>query len=95
MKRAQFTLIAFDIADDKRRRRLVKVLESFGVRAQESVFEAWLNEREKEKLLRKASKYIAREADRFAVYVLPPLDFNDIISLGVGQVTEDFTHVIL
>lgn len=91
----QFTVIAFDVADDKRRRRLVSVLESFGVRAQESVFEAWLNDFERNKLLREAHQQIRPELDRMAVYVLPPTDFADIVSLGVGKVAEDITHIIL
>lgn len=34
------TLIAFDVSDDHRRRRLVKVLRAFAHRVQKSVFEA-------------------------------------------------------
>ena len=93
-ERAQLTLIAFDLADDKRRRRLVKVLESFGVRAQESVFEAWLTERERQKLLYQANRQINAEADRLAVYVLSPIDFADIVSLGAGKVAEDITYLV-
>lgn len=92
---AQFTLIAFDVSDNKRRRRLVRVLESFGVRAQESVFEAWLTERERNKLLREANQQINHEIDRLAIYVLPPTDFADIISIGTGRIAEDITYIIL
>lgn len=92
---AQFTVIAFDVADDKRRRRLVRVLESFGVRAQESVFEIWLTERERRKMLGEANRQIQQDADRLAVYVLPPTDFADIVSLGLGKVAENFTHIII
>ncbi|MEQ1526003.1 MAG: CRISPR-associated endonuclease Cas2 [Gallionella sp.] len=91
-QRTEFTLIAFDVAEDKRRRKLIRVLESFGVRAQESVFEAWLTGSEQDKLMYEAGKHIIYETDRFAVYVLASTDFCDIVSLGVGKVTEDFTH---
>lgn len=90
----EFTVIAFDVADDKRRRRLVNVLESFGVRAQESVFEAWLTERERNKLLYQANKQINADSDRLVIYVLPPNDFADIVSLGLGKVAEDFKYLI-
>jgi CRISPR-associated protein Cas2 len=90
----EFTVIAFDVADDKRRRRLVNVLESFGVRAQESVFEAWLTERERNKLLYQANKQIKADRDRLVIYVLPPSDFADIVSLGLGKVAEDFKYLI-
>lgn len=91
----EFTVIAFDVADDKRRRRLVNVLESFGVRAQESVFEAWLTERERERLLYQAHQQIQTDSDRLAIYVLPPSDFADIVSLGLGKVAENITHIVL
>ncbi len=92
---AQFTVIAFDVADDKRRRRLVRVLESFGVRAQESIFETWLTERERRKLLGEANRQIKQDEDRLAVYVLPPTDFADIVSLGLGEVAKNITHIII
>ncbi len=34
-----FFLVCFDIVDDRKRRRAVKVLKSYGVRVQKSVFE--------------------------------------------------------
>lgn len=35
-----FTVIAFDVSDDRRRYRVVKALRRYAVRAQKSVFEA-------------------------------------------------------
>lgn len=37
--RKQFVVVAYDIADDRRRNRVVRVLEHFGTRANYSVFE--------------------------------------------------------
>ncbi len=37
-------LIAYDIADERRLRRIAKVCEGFGVRVQKSLFECWLDE---------------------------------------------------
>lgn len=34
-----FYLVCFDITDDKKRRRAVKILKEYGVRVQKSVFE--------------------------------------------------------
>lgn len=87
-----FTVIAFDVANDKRRRRLVKVLESFGERAQESVFEAWLTAGERRKLERRALACIEQREDRLAFYALPKADRQDIISIGHQTITQDFTH---
>lgn len=92
---AHFTVIAFDVTCDKRRRRLLNVLESYGERPQESVFEAWLTERERETMLREAHQTLQTDQDKLAIYVLPPIDFADIVSLGLGNVAENITHIVL
>lgn len=90
-----FTVIAYDIANDKRRRALVRVLESFGERAQESVFEAWLTDRERKKMESNAYHCIETSTDRLAIYVLPAIDSGAIINVGTGTLTRDFTHLII
>lgn len=90
-----FTIIAYDIADDKRRRSLVRVLESFGERAQESVFEAWLTERERNKMETKSHRCIDTAADRLAIYVLPKADRECIVNLGQGSIAQDFSHLVV
>lgn len=87
-----FTVVAFDVANDKRRRRLVKVLESFGERAQESVFEIWLTANERKKLERRALACLKLGEDRLAFYALSKADRQDIISIGHGNITPDFTY---
>lgn len=94
-EKCYFTVIAYDIANDKRRRQLVRVLESFGERAQESIFEAWLTDRERKKMEIKAHHCIDLSEDRLAIYVLPRTDHEEIINLGQGQITQDFPHLIL
>ncbi len=43
--------VAFDISNDRRRRQLVKILETFGVRVQYSLFEFWLTSARKKEFL--------------------------------------------
>ncbi len=43
-------LIAYDIRDDRRLRKVAKLLESYGRRMQYSVFFSYLNQRDMEKL---------------------------------------------
>lgn len=38
----QFVVVAYDIADDRRRRKISKTLEQYGIRCNESVFECLL-----------------------------------------------------
>ena len=91
----EFTVICFDISDDRRRRRVVRVLESFAYRAQESVFEGCLDGRERRRLQAALAKCINVEADRIAIYALAPTDRADMVSLGRGLPAEDFRYVLL
>lgn len=93
--RTFFTVIAYDVSDDRRRRAVVWVLESFAERVQESVFEAWLDEAQQRTLQKRVRACLKESEDRLAMYVLPRIDQQAIISLGVGSVTQDFMHLIL
>ena len=91
----EFTVVCFDIANDRRRRRAVRVLEAWGQRAQESVFECWLNPSDLRKMSDALGCAIDLNEDRVAIYVLPRTDHADIVSLGRGLPAEDFSHAIL
>lgn len=90
-----FTVIAYDVADDKRRRKLVNVLEAFAERAQESIFEAWLTDVERKTLEQRAAKTLNRTEDRLAIYVLPKHDREAIISLGLGSLAPNPPHWVV
>ena len=62
-------VIAYDIADDRRRTKLARLLLNLGERVQHSVFEAELSPREVEELLRRASKYV-QEDESLCIYPL-------------------------
>jgi len=47
-----FYVISYDVSDDKKRRKLAKYLESYGVRVQYSVFETELNDTQVSKMIR-------------------------------------------
>lgn len=49
--------IAFDISNDRRRARLVKILERFGVRSQYSLFEFYLTPPRKRELMADLEEY--------------------------------------
>lgn len=53
------TVISYDISDDKRRRKVVKVLEGVGYRVQYSVFEAELTTRQYTALKRRLKPLVA------------------------------------
>ena len=60
-------LIIYDIEDNKRRNKVVKVLESYGVRVQKSAFECYANERRLGDLKDRLKKYI-EDDDSIRIY---------------------------
>ena len=60
-------LVAYDIADNKRRTRFVKFLNKKGCRVQKSVFEIYIDWRKVDKFLKEASSLL-NEEDRLRVY---------------------------
>lgn len=71
-RRELMTVIAYDVADDRRRARLAAVLEDYGVRVQYSVFECLLDDRRLQELRRVAAAILEPAADRIAYYRLCP-----------------------
>jgi CRISPR-associated protein Cas2 len=62
-------VMSYDISDDRRRLRVSKVLEGYGERVLESVFECDLTTVSLERLLRRVRRLLA-PGDRWRCYVL-------------------------
>lgn len=86
MERNFIVLMIYDIVDNKRRNKMVKCLEAYGVRVQKSAFEALLNRRQYEKMLRESSILIDEAVDSLRVYVLD--DIIDVYTWGIGERKE-------
>ena len=86
MERKFIVLMIYDIVDNKRRNKIVKCLEAYGVRVQKSAFEALLNRRQYEKMLRESSILIDEAVDSLRVYVLD--DIIDVYTWGIGERKE-------
>lgn len=86
MERNFIVLMIYDIVDNKRRNKIVKCLEAYGVRVQKSAFEALLNRRQYEKMLRESSILIDEAVDSLRVYVLD--DIIDVYTWGIGERKE-------
>lgn len=65
--RKHFVLVIYDISDNKRRRKMVKVIESYGFRVQKSAFEAVLRPSKYEKLIKEIEK-IPDKTDSIRIY---------------------------
>jgi CRISPR-associated protein Cas2 len=79
-----FRIIAYDIADDRRRRRLEKLCLRVAARVQYSVFEGWLTDREVAHLLHRARPLVRPPGDSLRVYHLCAGCVGRVDCLGEG-----------
>jgi CRISPR-associated protein Cas2 len=82
-----FYLLAYDIANPKRLAKVARVMEAWGERVQDSVFEAWLEASELEKLLKKVQKVFNEQEDSVRIYQLCATCKGKVRCLGQGTVT--------
>ena len=84
-------IIIYDITDNKRRNRMAKFLEGYGVRVQKSAFEARLTKMRYAAMLRRAERIIDNETDSLRTYLLPS---NSLIN-SYGTTTDYPQNVII
>ncbi len=65
-----FLLIPYDIRDDKRRRKIDRVLSAYGSRVNYSVFEVETSKAKFKKLLKALVKYSDAKEDHIRIYIL-------------------------
>lgn len=63
-------LIPYDIADDKRRRVVDKILSHYGTRVNYSVFEVELSKAKFRKLIKELEENTDKEYDHIRIYIL-------------------------
>lgn len=90
-----FTIISYDIVSDRRRTKVAHLLEGYGTRVQDSVFEADLSATQLTRVLRDAGKLIDRTTDSVRCYRLDPVAVQRIQIVGTGRVTPRLTHVVV
>ena len=79
-ERRYIVLVIYDIVDNKRRNRMVKCVERYGIRVQKSAFEAFLSKKKYERLV---EEMIDLETDSLRIYLLA--DHTSVRSWGVGD----------
>ncbi|MCF6147682.1 MAG: CRISPR-associated endonuclease Cas2 [Candidatus Kuenenia sp.] len=65
-----YTVIAYDIADDKRRQRVAELLAGHGKRINYSVFQCLLTKKSLEKIRNKIKAMIDKKTDTVVYYIL-------------------------
>lgn len=66
----QFVIVAYDISDNKRRSKIAKILEKYGVRCNFSVFECILTESQANALKIRLNKIASPRMDCILYYYL-------------------------
>ncbi len=84
--REMLIVISYDIANDRRRVKVAKLLEAFGVRVLESVFESDLTMNQWKYLDRKINRLIDHNEDKIRVYFICAECAPKIIIMGCAAV---------
>jgi CRISPR-associated protein Cas2 len=85
-----FVVVSYDVAEDKRRTKIHKVLKSYGQWMQYSVFECDLTETQYTKLRARLAKLIKPEQDSVRFYFLCRCCAGKVERIG-GEAVRDET----
>ena len=80
-------LVSYDIADDRRRLKVSRVLEGYGERVQYSVFECDLRVKQYERLKEEMKELADDEEDSVRIYRLCRACTARVDIIGQGEVT--------
>lgn len=86
MPRRTLTLIAYDIASNRKRAQALKAVRAFGVDGQKSVHECALTEAERRELKRRLKDIADPRTDRLLVMRLDPR--SDVRTLAAAKPAE-------
>lgn len=78
-----FYLICYDVVNDRRRYRVARLLERYGMRVQKSVFECVLTPDIREGLQKRLQRVIKPEEDQVRFYPLSPRYRKKVLILGL------------
>ncbi len=81
-------LICYDTPDNKRRRKLVGILEETCERVQWSVFEGWMTVRQLDSMKYRLCRLIDESADNIRIYRLCAYCQQEVDTLGLAHRTE-------
>jgi CRISPR-associated protein Cas2 len=84
-----FTVISYDIVEDKRRTQVLKLLKGYGTHVQYSVFECDVSAQQLLQIGRELRAIIDPHTDSVRCYLLDAAAVRRIQVLGVGQVSSD------
>jgi CRISPR-associated protein Cas2 len=90
-----FIIVAYDIRDNKRRRKVHKRLKNYLTHIQGSVFEGKLNELRLSKMVKSIIKFIDDSEDSLRVWKLPERMLKDVIVMGLPELTKSVSTIVV
>lgn len=84
-----FVVLSYDVVDDKRRTRVLKLLKGYGTHVQYSVFECELTTQQIAQVGAQLRQIIDPHTDSVRCYLLDTAAVRRIEVLGIGQVSTD------
>lgn len=90
-----FWVVCYDIPDDRRRRKVQKIMEGAGRRVQFSVFECEIDDNRLVRLRRDLLRTIHKEEDDIRFYPLNEGDMKKIITLGRATLERTKAHYVI
>jgi CRISPR-associated protein Cas2 len=88
-------MVCYDIANQKRLRKVSKILEGYGIRVQKSFFQCEMEKSRMERMKREILKTIRRKEDAFFVYPLCEDCAGKALTDGNGQLITISSYEIL
>lgn len=88
-------VVSYDVADDRRRLKVMKAMKAFGDRVQLSVFECNFEHKEMQRMCARLSRAIKAEEDTVRIYRICENCKTQIRIMGRGVVSEDPELIIV
>jgi CRISPR-associated protein Cas2 len=90
-----YTMVSYDIVNDKTRTRVMKFLKDFGNRVQLSVFECDLDNDQYARMKEGVEKLINKKKDRVRYYRLCKGCMDRVVISGWGEIDQDEGFTII
>jgi len=90
-----YTMISYDIVNDKTRTKVMKFLKDFGDRVQLSVFECDLDNDQYSRMKEGVEKLINKKEDRVRYYRLCKGCMSRVVISGWGEIEQDEGFTII
>lgn len=93
--RRQWVVVSYDIPDDKRRTKVMKIVEGYGQRAQYSVFECEVRPADLRELRERLQAVIQEQWDDVRFYALCEVCLANVTVLGKATVHRPQPYVVV